>query len=160
MLDMKLLPITGWNNKKERKTIIIGYTKVDDNCYEELKKYKWNISGKKLNYVFNTKLGRLNRFIMNCPKDKIVDHKNGDTLDNRKKNLRICTYSQNSMNSYHTKRGQSGHRNVVWDKKQKKWSVIIQKDYKMNFFGSYESLKKAIMVANKNRKKLFGEFYN
>lgn len=41
---------------------------------------------------------RLHRLILACPEDRDVDHINGNKLDNRKANLRICTRSQNLMN--------------------------------------------------------------
>lgn len=40
----------------------------------------------------------LHRVIVDCPDGKVVDHINGDTLDNRRENLRICTASDNSRN--------------------------------------------------------------
>jgi hypothetical protein len=52
----------------------------------------------------------LHRLIMNCPNDKVVDHINHNGLDNRKKNLRICTQQinvmnrKNSTNIYYVKR--------------------------------------------------------
>ena len=41
---------------------------------------------------------KLHRFIMNCPDDKVVDHINHNTIDNRKQNLRICTHFENQQN--------------------------------------------------------------
>ena len=41
---------------------------------------------------------RLHRIIMNCPSNMVVDHINGNKLDNRKCNLRICTIEENSQN--------------------------------------------------------------
>ena len=46
----------------------------------------------------NNKRVRLHRWLMECPSDKIVDHINHNTLDNRKCNLRIATKSENQMN--------------------------------------------------------------
>jgi hypothetical protein len=40
----------------------------------------------------------LHRVIMNCPENLVVDHINGDCLDNRKENLRICTQAENTRN--------------------------------------------------------------
>ena len=46
---------------------------------------------------------RLHRIIMNCPSNMVVDHINGNKLDNRKCNLRICTIEENSQNKIKTK---------------------------------------------------------
>lgn len=48
---------------------------------------------------------RLHRFIMNCPKDKVIDHINHNTLDNRKQNLRVCTHFENQQNLRSKKNG-------------------------------------------------------
>ena len=47
---------------------------------------------------YKQKTINLHRFILNCPKDMMVDHINGDGLDNRKANLRICTNTENQWN--------------------------------------------------------------
>lgn len=63
----------------------------------------------------------LHRAIMDPPTGMVVDHINGDTLDNRRANLRICTQGQNLRNSYYhrdpataraTPTGATGHKGV------------------------------------------------
>ncbi len=39
---------------------------------------------------------KLHRFITNCPPDKVVDHLDFDTLNNRENNLKVCTFGDNS----------------------------------------------------------------
>ena len=52
-------------------------------------------------YCKSNSAGQLHRFILNLTKEntEIVDHINGDPLDNRKNNLRVCTIQQNTWNS-------------------------------------------------------------
>lgn len=45
---------------------------------------------------------RLHRYITDCPSDLVVDHINGNTLDNRLKNLRVCTRLENNRNRMDT----------------------------------------------------------
>jgi len=84
---------------------------VDDNDYIELSKHKWYaLYNKNVNNFYavrkSKKSDRLNkktlismhRVILNTPNDLFTDHKNHDTLDNRRRNIRICTQSQNNMN--------------------------------------------------------------
>ena len=77
---------------------------VDSDDYERLKAFSWvkktchggkfiyAKAGKKLNYI------TMHRFIVLAKSDQIVDHINGNTLDNRKQNLRVCSYSENALN--------------------------------------------------------------
>jgi len=57
--------------------------------------------------------------------DQQIDHKNGDGLDNRLDNLRVCTNQQNSQNRCVPKNSKTGHKGVYIDKdKQKYWARI------------------------------------
>ena len=49
-------------------------------------------------YAENHRTKQLSRFLMDFPEGLVVDHKNGNSLDNRRCNLRICTASQNQYN--------------------------------------------------------------
>lgn len=77
---------------------------IDAEDLEKYGKYKWNIDNE--GYVTRTeylgegryKKRRLHREIMNAPDDMEVDHINGNPLDNRRCNLRICTPRENSWN--------------------------------------------------------------
>ena len=72
---------------------------IDTDDILKLKDYVWcHSSGGYLNNIKNNKSILLHRLIMNCPKDKIIDHKNRDVKDNRKQNLRITDYSMNGYN--------------------------------------------------------------
>lgn len=59
----------------------------------------------------------LHRYLMNPPKEKVVDHINHNPLDNRKENLRVCTHSENNQNkSKAQSNSQSGIRGVYQSK--------------------------------------------
>ena len=89
---------------------------------------------------------------------KILDHINGNKLDNRIENLRPATSSQNNSNSVKQKRNTSGIKNVYWNKNIKKWTVIIGVDKKLKYFGSYDSIEEAAEVAKQKRNELHKEF--
>lgn len=86
------------------------YTIVDDDDYEKLCNFSWYWSDSKkgngyaraYNKGFGNKNIYLHRFILLAGKKEQVDHVNHNTLDNRKKNLRIVTRSQNNMNKSKT----------------------------------------------------------
>ena len=85
------------------------YTLIDDENFEELSKVSWCITktGEDRWYAINKSHGintYMHRFLMKTPKGMDTDHINGDSLDNRKENLRICTRSENLYNSRIPKR--------------------------------------------------------
>ncbi len=77
---------------------------VDAEDYEGLSKYKWQVQPSANHGTWYAKRccrGRLilmHREIMKAPKGKFVDHINGNGLDNRRCNLRLCDPRQNSCN--------------------------------------------------------------
>ena len=68
----------------------------------------------------------MHRFIMNCPEGSQVDHINGDIMDNRKSNLRICSHSDNMKNRSLYKNNSSGYKGVYLHKAAKKWAASIR----------------------------------
>lgn len=81
------------------------FTTIDAADWERVKGWKWclNSQGYVHAHVSGTKAKRMNlhRLVMGCqPGDGIVvDHKNGDRLDNSRGNLRLCTKTENGRNS-------------------------------------------------------------
>lgn len=91
---------------------------------------------------------------MNPPEGLVVDHINGNKLDNRRSNLRICTQSQN-LNGRNTNKGYIG---VSWDKFRGKWKANIGKDYQKIFLGRFDTAEEAARVYDEKAVELFGEF--
>ena len=120
---------------------------VDIDDLTKIQDIKWSMGGSGKDYPVgwhNGKLIRLNRLIMNFPKNMIVDHKNHNTRDNRKINLRIVSKQQNSMNKRILDKNTSGYTGVVWDKSRSKWQSRIRVDGKCIFLGRYDDIKEAI----------------
>lgn len=88
---------------------------------------------------------KVHNIIMNCPYGYVVDHINGNTLDNRKCNLRVCTKKENSQN-VHISKSKTGVRNVTIQ--DGKYRVRINKIS----YGVYDTMDEAIAVANEKRK--------
>jgi hypothetical protein len=68
----------------------------------------------------------LHRLLLLAPPGLFVDHRNGNTLDNRSHNLRLCTAKQNGtnvVNSWNRKRG--GYKGVSWNRRGQKWEAAI-----------------------------------
>lgn len=132
---------------------------VDNEDFELVKNYKWCVNG--CNMVCSRIKGKfitLHRFIMMPPKDKDIDHINGNRLDNQRINLRICTRSQNCANRNSTKPNKSGYRGVIFRESSKKWRAIIRVKQKTIHLGLYFNKLEAAKQYNQAAIKYFGEF--
>lgn len=97
----------------------------------------------------------LARFIMDAPKGMHVDHINHNTLDNRRKNLRIVNALQNGQNKKGASRNsKTGIRNVVWRDDIQKYCVYMRVNKKTRNLGSYKTIEEAEKAAIKAREKL------
>ena len=65
------------------------------------------------------------RVILGAPKGMMVDHINGDTLDNRRANLRLCSRTQNNWNRRMDRTNRSGFKGVSWCRQTKRWKAQI-----------------------------------
>lgn len=110
-----------WKNKDELSD---KYTLVDDEDYERIvetkdmrgnpkKWYCHNNAGACSGYAMSgDRRDSIHRLVMGNPKGMQVDHINGDTLDNRKENLRVCTQSQNMQNKKLHSHSKTGYKGV------------------------------------------------
>lgn len=99
------------------------------------------------------------REIKGNPKGKKVDHRSHDTLDNRRRNLRSVTHSQNMQNRAGARRNTlSGVRGVSWNTAIKKWVAYIKIGRRNKYLGSFFSIKSASRAYAKANKKFYGRF--
>jgi hypothetical protein len=89
---------------------------------------------------------------------KFLDHINRDRLDNRIENLREATSRQNAFNRTKPQTNTSGHKNITWNKANKKWQVHLMIERKTKYFGTYFDINVAKFVAETMRYKYFGKF--
>lgn len=134
---------------------IITSAMIDLKDYDKIKVYKWYLSD---NYVANVKVGKLHRYLLGVDDYSVVDHINMNTLDNRKENLRICTQQENCFNKTEYKNNSSGHRGVIFNKKNNKWRSRIGVDGKQIQLGYYHTLEEAINARIEAEKLYFGEY--
>jgi hypothetical protein len=121
----------------------------------------------------------IHRVVMDAPKGMDVDHINGNGLDNRKENLRLCTRSQNAMNQRLKSHSSSGYKGVQYTptRKQKytskKTGITKIREYKLSKpyrayigngkggqipLGRYATGEEAARARDKKAKELHGEF--
>jgi len=143
---------------------------VDYESYEYLNQWKWFCHVTKWGkYAYrNIKEGNsrrlqiMHRLITDAGKGEYVDHRNGDGLDNRLANLRICTNAENARNSRkrNVNSATSKYKGVTWSKAHGKWIAQIKIDYKNIYLGIFQSERDAALAYNKAAEKSFGEFAN
>lgn len=92
----------------------------------------------------------LHRLIMQPCNKKVVDHINGDTLDNRKCNLRVVTPAENATNKGSESKNKSGFTNIYLEKDGKYRVRINHKS-----FGRYDTIIEALNMRDKIVKKIF-----
>ncbi len=100
----------------------------------------------------------MHRAILNAPKGLLVDHIDGNGLNNRKSNLRLCTFAQNAHNSRPRRNSSSRYKGVCWHKVKKKWTVSIYKGGKRTYLGYYDDEIEAALAYDRKATELFGEF--
>jgi hypothetical protein len=100
----------------------------------------------------------LHREIMGADSATVVDHINGDKLDNRRQNLRLCTQQQNSYNSRPSNANSSGVKGVYWCNKRLKWVAQITHNQKTISLGRHVDFHSAVAARQKKEAELFGEY--
>jgi hypothetical protein len=126
---------------------------VDGADFEWLSQWKWRAHpNKRLDHHCPIKWyarcaanGYLHRFIMGAPQDFQVDHLNGDSLDNRRQNLRLCSHAQNMQNRRFPA-GVAGFRGVRWDHERRRYRAVIEVNRKRVHLGHYRSAEVAARV--------------
>jgi hypothetical protein len=100
----------------------------------------------------------VHRIIMAAEENEQVDHINGDRLDNRRENLRICTAAENSFNKVIGTRNKSGVVGVHWDSKRLRWAAQICIGGKTIPLGRFDDLEKAKAVRLAAETSYHGQF--
>lgn len=144
---------------------------VDDVDYDFLSQWKWHLKkdGKceyaaRVNYLGGgrknpkRKTIRMHRLIMQTPDGMETDHINGDGLDNRRSNLRVCTKSENQHNQKPRVGTFSKYKGVDFHKQSNKWRARIMLNSKHIQIGMFESELEAARAYNLSASIHHGEF--
>lgn len=182
-LSNGLQPPTTYKSNKERKMIEIerkhGTVKIDQETWNRIKKDGWSLTVKKpkpgigyrevrLQKTYFDKKGNyvsqdcitLSRYILNLhDKNLTADHKDGDPLNNTKKNLRIATRSQNSTNSKRSPRREEKTSRYKGVTKRKNGIYVVRMGPAgIIYVGVFDNEIEAAKAYDKKAKELYGEF--
>lgn len=147
-----------------------AYALVDKDAYPHVKDYCW-----RLKKVFNSvelfyaqattrkqKKDQINIYMHQILMPKIdgfvIDHIDGNGLNNSFVNLRYATLSQNSMNQKIRSDNSSGHKGVCWVKSKNKWLAKISVNGKQMNLGLFDTIEEAVSVRLKKEEEVFNEF--
>jgi len=144
------------------------FTIVDPDVFYQLNKFHWvprKHHGKIYAVSFfnepakSTKIRSMHRVIMNPSPNLLVDHKNLNTLDNTRTNLRLATRSQNMFNRKKIKSETSSRFiGVCFNKRSKKWCAYINVEGKRIWLGTFDNEIDAALAYDAAAKKYHGEF--
>lgn len=98
----------------------------------------------------------LSRYLLKAPRNKDIDHRDRDSLNNTLKNLRLVNKSQNQMNA--RKGNISGFKGVYWHKHTGRWTAAATHKRKKHFLGYFKDRFEAAKAYDKKAQELFGEY--
>lgn len=136
-----------WRVKKSKKTIIGARAGFYNQAYGQIR--------------VNARAQYIHRIVYTMffgVTDLEIDHVDGDKHNNRIENLRAATRKQNSVNMRPTRCNTSGHKNVSLHARSGKWQVRLIADGKSMFFGLFDDLELAALMASEARDKYHGKF--
>lgn len=134
-----------------------GQYKWHDNGRGYAERTVYVYGGKKRNMKLHREILKRKLDLDELPKGMYVDHIDGNTLNNTRSNLRLCTPTQSARNRKRPRNNTSSQKGVYWDKDQKKWRAEIYDIRKIDL-GRYNTLQEAAEVRRKAEEELFGEF--
>lgn len=138
---------------------------VDDSDFEWLSRLRWypsegNSGVYAVAWHFSEEAEkhiapRMHRMILDAPSDSDVDHINGNTLDNRRANLRLATNSQNAMNRKKPSGCASAFKGVAWNCHVKSWQARIKMNGKGKHIGYFNTEGEAALAYDHFARKFF-----
>ncbi len=139
---------------------------VDDEDFEMLNTFKWWASnGRRTWYAVariqrngKSRLIRMHQFLVGSTRKVWADHRDSNSLNNQRANLRLCRPVQNGGNCRVSKNSRSGLKGVFWNKEKSKWDAEITVMYKHIHLGRFDSKIDAANAYDSAASLHFGDF--
>lgn len=137
------------------------YALVDDEDYNWLNQWSWWVEKKGYAVRKESWGGRrhrlyLHRELLRVGPHQIIDHINGNRLDNRRVNLRIVSPTINSRNRLLSTRNKTGHNGIYWVQRVKMFEAYITVKRRRVYLGIFKDLEKAIEARKAGERKYWG----
>lgn len=140
---------------------------IDDEDFGLVSQYHWHVddAGYARTNIWRDgrkqSAPRMHRLVMDVTDPNThVDHINGNKLDNRKSNLRLCNRRQNLQNRTKQSNNKSGYKGVVYDKSRARWKAEIGYNGKRKHLGRFDTAEEAYAAYCKAAELYHGEFAN
>lgn len=133
-----------------------GCALIDDEDFEKISHCAWFLQKDTHNqYAKNKKHQSMHRIIMGAKEGEIIDHRDGDGLNNQKSNLRICTQAQNVCNKTVSSKPYTLYLGVF--KEKNKWVAGCKKDGKL-YRSRWDTEREAAIAYNEMAIKFHGDY--
>lgn len=144
---------------------IVGKFIIDAEDVNRIRWHKWRMDSNDRivtgNSTNKNPRRELSRFILGVTDSGlVVDHIDGNPLNNKKNNLRICTQELNSLNKSYMSNNTSGVIGVSFDKHRDRWAPEIRAGLKRCYLGRYRTFEEAVYARYAAEKILFQEYQN
>lgn len=141
---------------------------VDDEDFNILSDFFWHVTPDGYAGRMSSKkdgerrLIRMHAEIMGSKKGHVIDHIDGDKLDNRRSNLRFATKAQNSWNTGLRRKNMTGFKGVSFNSKKitNQFSARIRCNGINEFIGNFSTAEEAFEAYCKRGKEIHGDFFN
>jgi hypothetical protein len=144
------------------------FTLVDDADFAWLSQYKWSLYKRgTLCYAqrgarddSKTRIVFMHRAILNAPPGIVVDHIDGNGLNNQQSNLRFATRRENAHNRPKQRNNKSGFKGVCKSQTGCGWRAAIRVNAKNIYLGIFDTAELAAEAYDEAALRLHGEFAN
>lgn len=137
---------------------------VDDGDFEWLNQRKWCVAKWRYKYyaIRSVDCYPMHRILLGLKKydGHETDHINGNGLDNRRSNIRVCTPAENRRNVKKYLKSSSQYKGVYYSQKDRNWYARIQVNGKKIHLGKQPNEITAAQIYDNAARKYFGEFAN
>jgi hypothetical protein len=151
------------------------FIEVDDEDFDRLNAFRWRLCKRPAtNYAMRIVPKKEQRLLSHptgiylhreamgviLQKDLLIDHIDGNGLNNQKSNLRICKPNENQGNRRKISKCSSIYKGVFFNNRYQFWQAHIKKDGKRIYIGKFSNEVDAAIAYNEQAKIVFGEFAN